>query len=138
MSTQHDYDGDAARKAAIEDGVQIRPWRSGLSPLLPARPFRSDGDAERDRQALLRRAEHLINVLIEVDGSDPPTLPDADEISIDAFTRNIEERVSRAAGRRGHRYCRRGPGTPWSCSGCARPIDRAQEYCLPVKVGETR
>jgi hypothetical protein len=131
MSTQHEHDGDTCRKAAIEDGVAIRPWRGGLSPLLPARPIRSDADAERVRQGLMRRAEHLIGVLMEIDGCEPPTLPDADEVSMLAFTSTLEERIALAAGARNHRFSRRAPGSPWGCPGCARPIDRASDYCLP-------
>lgn len=126
-----DDDPDVLRDSIRNDDMPPRLWSHGLVPALPVRPLRSDADAERDRMALMRRAERLIGALMELDGSEPPTLPDADESTIDAFTAAIEDRVARAAGARGHRYARRAPGRPWSCPGCARPIDRAAEYCLP-------
>ena len=79
----------------------------------------------------MQRAEHLINVLMELEAVEPPTLPDADEAALDAFTEALEARIALAAGRRGHRFGRRDAGRPWSCPGCARPIDRAADYCLP-------
>lgn len=131
MSTQHEHDGDTCRKAAIEDGVAIRPWRSGLAPLLPARPFRSDADAERDILALRRRAERLANVLQAMTMADPPTIPDGEEGLLMAFVVAVEDRIARAANDCGsHAYARREPGRPISCPKCARPIDRAAEACF--------
>lgn len=133
-----DDDPDVLRGSIHNDDMPPRLWSHGLVPCLPVRPLRSDADAERDRQTLMKRAERLISVLMEIEGSDPPTLPDADEASVDAFTATIEGRIACAASERNHRYGRRAPGMPWSCSGCARPIDRAAEYCLPPTAGGTR
>jgi hypothetical protein len=130
MSRGRDYDGDACRKAAVEDGIAVSPWRRGLSLSLPTLPARSEEDAERELRALRRRAERLVDVLLELVRSDPPpTMPDTDEAALVAFASSIEERIAVQAVRHGHRYARRAAGTPWSCGACARPIDRAAERC---------
>lgn len=113
---------------ALRDDDMARTWSRGL---FPARPIRSDEDVERDVTALRRRAEHLVDVLhvIQRDES-PPTIPDADEGALAALILLLEERIARAANKRGHSYGRRALGLPMACPWCARPVDRAAEPCL--------
>lgn len=111
--------------------MPARSWARGLSPAAPTRPARTDEEVERDVYALRRWTERLVDVLCAlVRDESPPTIPDADEEALAALVVTLEERIARAANRRGHQYARRAPGLPLSCPRCAKPIDRAAEPCL--------
>lgn len=131
MGGEDERDPDRLHDAMRDDDMPPRMVSRGLGSAPSLRPGRTEEEADRDVMALRRRAERLVDVLLSVQRDEsPPTIPDADEGALAALILVLEDRVARAANKRGHGYTRRAPGLPLSCPLCARPIERAAEPCL--------
>lgn len=129
MGGEGERDPDRLHDEIRDDDMPPRLVSRGLGSAPSLRPHRTEEEADREVMALRRRAERLVDVLCAIARDEPPpTIPDADEAALVALAATLEERIARAAVRRGHRYARRGAG-PLSCAACARPIDRAAEAC---------
>lgn len=129
MGGEDERDPDRLHDAMRDDDMPPRIAARGLGSSPSLRPGRTEEQIDRDVMALRRRAERLSDVLRAVAPDEPPpTIPESDEVALEALSRDLEKRIARAAMRRGHRYERRGNG-PMSCPACARPIERAAERC---------
>jgi hypothetical protein len=129
MNGEDERDPDRLHDAMRDDDMPPRIWPRGLSPATPVRAGRTEEQAESDVRALRRRAMRLTDVLHALlPDEPPPTIPDHDEPALEALTATLEIRIALRAKVRGHWYVRRNRG-PWSCTTCARPIERAAEQC---------